>query len=157
MSASAPLRQLAKLNHSLLTRNLEGLTDEQALVTLFDGGNHLNWVVAHLVAARDAMLVALGAERVRSEEVDAVFDYGSTAPTPGEAWPLAQHVADYLTAHDRLLAALEGLTDEQLAQPYDSSNGTLGYQLNFMLWHEAYHVGQATLYRRKAGLKSPIG
>lgn len=155
MSPAAPLIQLAKLNHSLLTRNLEGLTDEQALVTLFDGGNHLNWLVAHLVAARDAMLKALGAERVRSEEVDKGFDYGSSAPTPEEAWPLEQHLADYLTAHDRLLAALEAATDEQLAQPSD--NGTLGYELNFMLWHEAYHVGQATLYRRKAGLKSPIG
>ena len=66
MSANAPLIQLAKLNHSLLTRNLEGLTNEQALVTLFEGGNHLNWLVAHLVAARDDMLATLGAERVHA-------------------------------------------------------------------------------------------
>lgn len=155
--SNAPLIQLAKLNHSLLTRNVEGLSDEEALVTLFEGGNHLNWLVAHLVASRDSMLKALGAERVRSEEIDKAFSYGSTAPTPEEAWPLAQHLEDYLTAHDRLLAALSGVTAEQLAQPFDSDNGTLGYQLNFMLWHEAYHVGQATLYRRKAGHKSPIG
>ncbi len=64
MSPAAPLIQLAKLNHSLLTRNLEGLTDEQALVTLFDCGNHLNWLVAHLVAARDAILAVLGLESV---------------------------------------------------------------------------------------------
>ncbi len=155
MSANAPLIQLAKLNHSLLTRNLEGLTNEQALVTLFEGGNHLNWLVAHLVAARDDMLATLGAERVRSADVDNAFDFGSKPPSPEEAWPLAQHLADYLTAHDRLLAALEAATDEQLAQP--RGDNTLGYELNFMLWHEAYHVGQATLYRRKAGLKSPIG
>jgi len=151
------LIHLAKLNHSLLTRNLEGMTDEQALVTLFEGGNHLNWLVAHLVAGRDRMLATLGAERVRSEEVDDGFDYGSTPPSADDAWPLERHLADFLTAHERLLAALEGLTAEQLEQPYESGNGTLGYQLNFMLWHEAYHVGQATLYRRKAGLKSPIG
>lgn len=153
----AQLIHLAKLNHSLLTRNLEGLSDEQALVTLFEGGNHLNWLVAHLVAGRDRMLVALGAQRVRSEEVDAGFDYGSTPPSPEEAWPLERHLADFLTTHERLLPALEAVTAEQLQQTYESSNGTLGYQLNFMLWHEAYHVGQATLYRRKAGLKSPIG
>lgn len=154
---NGPLIQLAKLNHSLLTRNLEGLTHEQALVTLYGGGSHLNWLVAHLVAGRDRMLEALGAERVRSAEVDKGFDYGSTPPSADEAWPLNQHRVDFLTAHERLLPALEGATADQLAQPFDSNNCTLGYQLNFMLWHEAYHVGQATLYRRKAGLKSPIG
>ncbi len=152
---NASLIQLAKLNHSLLTRDVEGMTDEQALVTLFEGGNHLNWVVAHLVAGRDRMLAALGAEPVRAKEVNAAFDYGSTPPTAEEAWPLAQHVADYQATQERLLAALESATDEQLEQPYRDS--TLGEQLTFMLWHDAYHVGQATLYRRKAGLKSPIG
>ena len=152
---NAQLIHLAKLNHSLLTRNVEGLTDEQALVTLFEGGNHMNWLVAHLVTSRDDMLVALGAQRVRSKEVDDSFDFGRPPPTPEEAWPLQQHVADYLTAHERLLAALAAVTDDELEQPYEER--TLGYQLNFMLWHEAYHVGQATLYRRKAGLKSPIG
>jgi len=150
-----PLIQLATLNHSLLTRNVEGLSDAQALVTLFDGGNHLNWLVAHLVTSRDHMLDALGAERVRSEEIDEGFDFGHPAPTSEEAWPLAQHVQDYLTTHERLLAALAEATDERLSQPHE--NSTLGHQLTFMLWHEAYHVGQATLYRRKAGLKSPIG
>jgi uncharacterized damage-inducible protein DinB len=146
---------MAKLNHSLLTRNVEGLSDEQALVTLVQGGNHMNWLVAHLVTSRDEMLEVLGAERVRTKEVDDRFDFGKPPPSPEEALPLDQLVADYQTTQDRLLAALEPLTAEQLAQPHGKRD--LEYQLTFMLWHEAYHVGQATLYRRKAGLKSPIG
>src|SRR5690606_32167120 len=138
---NAQLIQLAKLNHSILTRNLEGVTHEQALQTLMEGGNHLNWLVAHLVAGRDRMLEALGAERVRTAEVDETFDYGSTVPAPEEAWPLSQHVEAFLATHERLLAALEAASNEQLEQPYGSS--TLGQQLNFMLWHEAYHVGQS--------------
>ena len=149
------LLHLAKLNHSLLTRNADGLTDEQALMTLFEGGNHFNWLVAHLVTSRDDMLDVLGAERVRAKEVDDRFDYGKPPPSRGEAMPLEEHVTDYLTAHERLMAALEALTPEELVRPREKH--TLEHELTFMLWHEAYHVGQATLYRRKAGLKSPIG
>ena len=149
------LLHLAKLNHSLLTRNADGLTDEQALMTLFEGGNHFNWLVAHLVTSRDDMLVVLGAERVRAKEVDDRFDYGSRPPSAEDAMPLEQHVTDYLTAHERLMAALEALTAEEPVRPREKH--TLEHELTFMLWHEAYHVGQATLYRRKAGLKSPIG
>lgn len=149
------LLHLAKLNHSLLTRNAEGLTDEQALMTLFEGGNHFNWLVAHLVTSRDDMLDVLGAERVRAKEIDDRFDYGQPPPSPEEAMPLEEHVTAYLTAHDRLKAALEAHTAEELVRPREKH--TLDHELTFMLWHEAYHVGQATLYRRRAGLKSPIG
>lgn len=149
------LLHMAKRNHSLLTRNAEGLTDEQALTTLFEGGNHFNWLVAHLVTSRDDMLDVLGVERVRAKEIDDRFDYGKRPPSSEEAMPLKDHVEDYLTAHERLLAALEALTPEELVRPREKH--TLEYQLTFMLWHEAYHVGQSMLYRRKAGLASPIG
>lgn len=149
------LLHLAKLNHNLLTRNAEGLTDEQALETLFESGNHFNWLVAHLVTSRDDMLDLLGAERVRAKEVDDRFDYGSRPPSAEDALPFAQHLADYQTAHERLMAALEALTPEELVRPREKH--TLEYELTFMLWHEAYHVGQSMLYRRKVGLTSPIG
>lgn len=152
---SEALVVLAKRNHALLLKDVDGISDEQALVPLFEGGSHLNWLVAHLVAGRDHMLTALGEERVRAKEVSDAYDYGSTPPTKEEALPFAQHVQALVASNERLVAALQAATPEQLSQPH--KKGTVGQHLEFMLWHEAYHTGQATLYRRAAGLKSPIG
>lgn len=149
------LLQVVNRNHGLLNKLVDGISDEQALRTVVDGGSHLNWVVAHLVASRDEMLEALGHERVRPKEVDTAFDYGSSAPTADNAQPFSQHMADYQKAHERLVAALESATDDKLAEPYGRS--TVAGTLEFALWHETYHVGQVTLYRRLAGFKSPIG
>lgn len=149
------LLELAKRNRWVLERTLADLTHEQSLLRLVEGGSHLNWLVAHLVAGRDHMLDELGAKRVRPREVDDAYDYGSTPPTGEEARPFEEHVADLGRTFERLEAALERATEEELAAPL--GNGTLADRLQFRLWHEAYHAGQTTLYRAKAGLESPIG
>ncbi len=154
MSKDALLK-VANRNHGLVNKLVDGLSDEQALLTIVDGGSHLNWVIAHLVTSRNEMLEALGQPRVRSKAVDDAYEYGTTAPAPAAARPLAEHVADYQKAHEQLVAALEVATEDQLGAPY--SRSTVDGTLEFALWHEAYHVGQLTLYRRLAGLKSPIG
>ena len=34
---------------------------------------------------------------------------------------------------------------------------TVGGWIEFMAWHETYRLGQATMYRRAAGLANAIG
>ena len=34
---------------------------------------------------------------------------------------------------------------------------TIAEWIEFLAWHETYHLGQATLYRRAAGLPSVVG
>lgn len=149
------LIRLLDRSHSLLMKDVDGIGHDQALSTLFEGGNHLNWLVGHIVGSRDVMLETLGAERVRSKEEDAASGMGSKPAGPHDARPFAEQVADLVASHERLRAALEAVTDEGLAAPL--KEGTVEDRLLFFLWHEAYHTGQATLYRRGAGLKSPIG
>lgn len=147
--------RLARRSHGLLLMDVEGVTDEQALRTLIPGGNHLNWLVAHVVAARDQLLSTLGHERVQAKEISDAHGYGSTPATKEEALPFQQHVEALVASNERLVAALQAATPEQLDQPY--KKGTVRDYIERMLWHEAYHAGQATLYRRGAGLSSPIG
>ncbi len=131
------------------------MSEEAAFEPLYEGGSNLAWLVAHLVASRDAILESLGRPTVRDADVDKRYDYGFKAPKLGEEEPFSAHVADYETAHARVLEALEALTPEQLEE--QSGKSTLREKLEFRLWHETYHLGQAMLYRRAAGLESPIG
>lgn len=144
-----------KRDHDIIKKDVNGVTDEQALTPLLEGGSHMHWLVGHLVAGRDTMLAALGAERIRSAEDDAPFNTGSAPATAGSARPFAELVAEFDRSQDALIAALEAATPEQLAK--DAGRfGTVADTVAFMVWHEAYHVGQATLYRRGVGLDSPL-
>lgn len=148
-------KSFATMTHTVVIENLNGVTDEQALMPLFEGGSHFNWLLGHIIAYRDTTLDMLGAERVRTVEEDSRYEYRSTATGSPGARPLAEQVADFGLAHERLMAALDNLTEEQLAQPH--RRGTVGSRLEFVLWHEAYHSGQSILYRRAVGLSNPIG
>ena len=149
------LKHFAKVSHDVVTENVDGLTDAQALIPLYEGGSHFNWLLGHMVAYRDGMLEMLGAERVRTAEEDKRYAYGSSPEDSTDARPLAEQVAAFRLANERLLAALDSLTEEQLAQP--RGDGTVGSRLDFGLWHDAYHSGQAILYRRAVGLSNPTG
>lgn len=151
------LKNMTDYSVSVLRRCLEGMSDEQALQPLFEGGGHANWLVGHLVTSMNDILELLGAERTRAKEVDDLYDYGSKAAGGHSAPPLAQQLADLDRVHALLNTALDGLSEEQLAQPSGNRNRTLQQRLEFSVWHLAYHIGQAMLYRRAVGLDSPIG
>ena len=155
---------LARLPHhgSVLERNLQilermadGMDDAAADHAPVTGGSTLRWLLGHLLAYRDQMLRRLGAEPVWDEATAAPFKKGSQA-AGGPA--LADMVAALRTQAPRLAAAFEGADAAALAEPSTrASLGTLGAELEFFVWHDTYHIGQAALYRRAAGLDSPIG
>lgn len=135
-----------------------GMSEEAARTPLYEGGSHMNWLVGHLTGNRDSILRLLGAEPVRSTEESAATGYGSTAGAE-PAFSLEQQLEAYREASSRLKAALSEVTAEQLAGPATTpaGEGTVADGLDFLTWHETYHVGQLMLYRRAAGLDSPIG
>lgn len=153
--ARRALTWMAATGHGMVMKMVEGVGEEAAFTPLFEGGSNLAWLVAHLVASRDAALELMGAQRVRPAELDDSYDYGSRARSAEEAESFAQHVADYDATHEPLLAALAALTPERLGDASDRRS--LLRQVEFRLWHETYHLGQVMLYRRAAGLESTIG
>jgi uncharacterized damage-inducible protein DinB len=148
------LLQVLERNRALLARIADGVDPVAARTPLVPDGSHLQWMLGHLVASRDGVLTAVGAERVWSDERAAPFDFGSVAgDTPDE--PMTDLLAALATQQERIAVSFAGLDDDALAGPH--GRATLGESLEFMVWHETYHLGQATLYRRGAGLPSAIG
>lgn len=143
-------------NHGIVLKLLDGIDQQASLVRLLADGGNINWLLGHLATSRDDMLVELGAERLMPEDADARYGYGSQPEADEEAAPLETLLAALERANQRLLEEIGELSPERLAET-DERGRRLLDNLEFDLWHEAYHLGQITLYRKKAGLSSPIG
>lgn len=152
---TAHLERVLARNLALIERNVAGLSLEDSLRRLLPEGSHLNWLLAHLVVSRDGILRLLGAEPVWGEAERRRYGRGSS-PEAGAELPLEALRPALEQAQERLARALAGADAQQLAAPREGG-GTVGDFVEFLVWHECYHMGQLTLYRRLAGLESPVG
>lgn len=98
----------------------------------------------------------MGGDPVWTEEEAAAYAQESEPITAADAHPLEKLVADLDTAQERLGAALEQVTPEELAHVPEGKDRSLGERLSFLYWHEAYHTGQTELLRQLAGTDDKI-
>ncbi len=153
--ASLPLlRAVFERNLEVIATSADGVDEAGARVPVVEGGSHFHWLLAHLVASRDGLLERLGAERVWTAEAAKSFGRGS-APSVPEGATLADHLGRLRAQQELLDAVLPALDASALAR--EAGRMSVGAWIEFLAWHESYHVGQATLYRRVAGLQSAIG
>ncbi len=143
-----------KLNHQVLRMQTKDLTHEESLLTPPFRANCLNWVLGHIVVYRGQALALLGREPVWNEERSAPYNRESEPLQAQDALPLEQILADLEVTQERLAAALDGLTAEDLERPVDDR--TLAQRLTFAYWHEAYHAGQTELLRQLTGVDDKI-
>ena len=148
-------------NQRVLTVNTEDLSHQDSLAAASQGGNCLNWVLGHVVATRNSFLKLLGREPIWAEERAAPYRRGSDPLTAESALQVADILADYATSQQTILAALEGLSDEDLGakSPQTFFKGdaeTLGSALAALIFHESYHIGQSGILRRVAGKEGAI-
>lgn len=144
------IKQL-ELNYGALFRNLEGITHEESLIVPETGGNCLNWVVGHIVAARCRMMSQLGLPPVW--QMDLAFHYSGHEEamwSPEKAVDLKSLQTDLVRSQQEILNALEGTVDGMLTTP-DDNGRLLGDAVIFFNFHEAYHGGQVALLRRIIG------
>ncbi|HEV7591375.1 MAG TPA: DinB family protein [Longimicrobium sp.] len=155
------LRHMFGLATRALAANLEGFTEADALAQPPGGGNCVNWVVGHVIVHRNHMLRALGHEPVWGADADARYDRASPPVTGAEgALPLAALTEALDRSRERVLAALEAATDEQLgAAPVSESGnatGPVGRRVALLMVHEGYHAGQVATLRRISGRAGAI-
>lgn len=156
------LIETANRNFGTLVRHIQDLTHEESLIQPSFNANCLNWVVGHMLQSRDKMLQLVDEPAVWTAEWIARYERGSEPITSGDdAIRLEQMLADFQTAHERLVAKLGRMTPEDLAAPAKEVIKNIAPQstaefLNFLLWHETYHVGQVDLLRQVAGKNDKI-
>jgi len=136
-------------------------TPEQWTLQVHDQANHALWVVGHL-AHTDNFLISLidPSHAVQRDGWGEKFGMGSR-PTgnPADYPPPEEAVAYLRERRGVLLGLLDNLTEADLdrATPEGAPDFLATVRDTFELasWHEALHVGQLTVARRKLG-HSPL-
>jgi len=143
------------LNHRIIHLQIDGLTHADSLLQPPFRANCLNWVLGHILAARNNALLLLGEEPVWSDQDAAPYTTDSEPITgDGAGHRLEKIVADLDRSQERLEAALERVSAEELAQ--GEGERSLGERLAGLYWHEAYHTGQTEYLRQLAGKNDKV-
>lgn len=162
MSTRADVQLLCQFNSFVITKNLDGISQEDSLIAPEGGGSCVNWVAGHILSARNGALRLLGEETIGSEEELAPYKRGASPISADTALPIERIVNDLAEAGTRIAAGLERVTEESLAKqtPFEVIPGggemTVGQSLVGLEFHEAYHAGQLGILRRVAGKPGAI-
>jgi hypothetical protein len=161
VSASAPLAPLAmmfRINESLISRALDGLTEDQLWQRPTEYNNPMLWLVGHLVRSRARLLSALG-DTFDTGWGDA-FARGSAVQDRAR-YVSRGEIADMMgTVNHLLYPKLESLGDADVARPASGPVPvikTVADLATFLTMHESYHVGQLAYIRKSLGLPGLIG
>ena len=146
-----------ELGAKVFAANFDGLTHDDSLVHPKGGGNCVNWVLGHLVKARNDALGLLGADPLYPPNDFDRYATGKPPLTdPGEALPFPMLQESFTSLQQPLVAALRAVSSETLARPVPDSptgnpNETVSSFIVAIAFHEAYHLGQVGLLRRTLG------
>lgn len=136
--------------HTRLFRNvLEGITDQAATTRHNPNANHLTFLAGHLVFSRLLLKDFAG---LPSDDRFAQFEKNMD---PAAAYlPLATILAKWDEIAEPMSAGLKAIPAEVLASnaPFPLPTGpTVQHFIDFMMHHEAYHLGQLGILRKFAG------
>jgi uncharacterized damage-inducible protein DinB len=154
-----PLALIFKLNNSLITRSLDGLSDEEVWAQPSGSGNPIAWLLGHLTETRAGMLGEMGVP----------FEYGwsrtfqrGSALQARAGYPARDTIeAAWKATHAAMRDAFATVPAERLAAPASRRPvpgvETVTDLIAFCGFHESYHVGQIGFIRKQLGHSSVAG
>ena len=158
MTDPQKLIPLFQRTHWIIKEQTKGLTHADALLTPPFRANTMNWVLGHIADNRNGVLKTFGEPPALDAALASRYERDSEPVTEDEeAAPLATLLAAIDDAQERIVAALENMTVEDTAVIYNEKHQfTVGDRLEFLHWHETYHVGQLEILRQLAGTDDKI-
>lgn len=158
------LADVWEISQGTLRVNLRGITESDALLAPPSGGNCINWVVGHIVSARDQLLQGWDMEAFLTEEQAACYGRGSAGLAEDTDHATLKHLKEGLkVTMGRMQPVLGELDQEALDRgvrperfPMPVKHPTWGALLTFALFHESYHGGQIGILRRHLGQEGAI-
>ena len=137
----------------VIDRNTEGISHEAALLHLPSGGNCMNWVLGHIAESRDEMLLMLGKPSIMAPQWIKRYEMDSPPVVDGsDAMPLAEILALLLQLKAAVMEAVTAADQEFLDEiVVPARSQSCWNRIEFMIWHEAYHIGQLEYLRHLAG------
>jgi uncharacterized damage-inducible protein DinB len=156
---TAPLVTIFNVNNVLITRALDGLSEDELWRRPSDHSNSMFWLLGHIVHTRGGLLRMLG-EDYRTGWGD-VFRRGASE-VDRQHYPMLPSIERVREdVIGRLRARLASVDDDQLSKPAPTSPAptitTVRDLIAFLAMHEAYHVGQLGFIRKLMGHSAIAG
>lgn len=133
---------MLKFNAGYLARTLDGLEIEKYLVRPEGRGNHLMWILGHIVLNRGEMIELLGGDP-KTRDLGDRFARDTHPESNPALYPQPQVL---ITRYLKLAALTDHLIkqcDQSLMErPGWGQFETLGQHLAFSYMHETHHIGQ---------------
>ena len=142
-----------KLNNRLVTRALEGLSDDEIWTRPAGSGNAIGWILGHITESRASLLAELG--DAGGTPWPRQFSRGSTPGAVADAPSRAVMEDTWRATSGRMREAFAELTPARLGHA-PTKQGLPGVTdltslISFYAFHESYHVGQLGYARRLLG------
>ena len=147
------------LGTGLAQKALDGLTSEELRRAAGPDVNPALGVMTHLAHTRCSLLKLLGVERDLPWE--GRFGRSGAMDDPSGYPELDDVMSIWKEATAQLDQRFEELTDEQLSaeapRNFPVPDKTIRGAINFLAYHEAYHVGQLAYIRKWLGKEQLVG
>ena len=137
----------------VIQRQTEGVTHTESLLQPQFRANCMNWVLGHLLYERQLVLKMLNLEPVIVEEVIGRYAYDSE-PIEAASEGVVEIIELLRCLEESGKLMTEGFTsveDSKWTAVIDEKGAAMWERVEFLAWHEAYHVGQLELLRQLAG------
>ena len=146
-------------NSVFLKKSVEDLSDEEWRKRPNDSSNHMLWIVCHMAWARTMLLKRLGNDW--STTWMPLFARGAKCADTPECPSPADAMKAWEESCAQLAAAMESATQEKLntavTQGPPTADGKISGVVDFMAYHETYHLGQVGFLRTWLGHPGAMG
>ena len=142
------LKMQFEANFGLVSKNLDGISIEEALIFPQNEANCVNWILGHLIYSRNLILNILGEKSVWDN--DQFYFYGRyvNALQVQQKFINFELLKQYFRQTQSILS--NGLNDLQ------TDEIEVVKKIFFLSLHESYHCGQLGYARRLLGKKGMI-
>ena len=146
-------------NHRVAKRQIEGLSDADCLIQPAVRGNCINWILGHMLLSRGNVLESLGQKAVIDSSKLELYDTDSEPITEESVGilkleELVNLFDESQTLIDETLSAISDA--DWLEKEIDERGNKQWERIEFLSWHENYHVGQLEYLRQLAGTDDKV-
>lgn len=142
--------------HTRLFNNvLDGIADQEADARANDHVNHLKWIAGHLTATRFGFKKLAGFEQ--ENPFGEYFSHGKSIDPKVDYPPIETIKENWNAISGKISEAFGNLSEEALAANAPQvpiGKGKMGDFIDFLMHHEAYHIGQMGILRKFAGFEA---
>ena len=139
---------LFKYTNYAVNKNLEEISDEEAVKIPENGINSVNWILGHIVLNRDSALETAGLEKLCGEKFKELYDSGKSPAGLPDTVKTDELIKLFNKSQEMLMKKFEEVDFSS-----DKKKTELFIGLGF---HEAYHAGQIAVIRKLLGKTGKI-